>query len=135
MTNEKEAYMSGFADRVAYILCAAGICGAAMGCFERKDRRMDDSVYYKGTPAYEQKIAAFTITEEQAFTMAYEFRRVKKGYPPGKWVFVGRHDIIVGDSYVFAAPDKLGYLLRGIYVNGKTGEVSECKSKERVPPP
>jgi hypothetical protein len=90
------------------------MCFTAVGCVDRKGARMDEPVYYKDTAAYEQKLSTFTITEEQARKIVADFIRFKHGHPSSKAVWIGDQSIIVGDSYVFSEPHKLGYRLSGI---------------------
>lgn len=124
--------MPRFRDLVVCILWMAGVCCVAVGCLDRKGARMDEPVYYKGTAAYDQKLSTFTISEDRAYSIASDFVLCQSGHRSSLWLI--EQSLIVGDSYVFSKPHKLGYRLSGIYVNGKTGDVSMRETEGLAPP-
>ena len=72
-------------------------------------------------PSDEMKAAekSFAISEDKAYDLAVQY--VKAANKP---LVVDRSPlVIVGDDYVFGMPRKIGYPLRGYYVNGATGKV------------
>ena len=128
------------------------------GCVEKGGRmRETPAVFYKGTDAYQKRVRALRLSEEEAReqlirflvvgTNTYEkwvealglseeeareqvFRFLAEEH---KTVPVGDHHILVGDCYVFSSPDKLGIPLGGYYVNGNTGDVYLKESRGRIP--
>jgi len=87
------------------------------------------SILFKGTSDYEVKVKAFKLSPEQALQKSIDYQmNIDSTVAP----FGGVSRVIVGDWYVFSAPDKSGYVsLCGYYVNGFTGEV--CERHDMMP--
>jgi hypothetical protein len=90
--------------------------------------RETPEVFYRGTEAYRKRVAALDLSEEEDREQVFRFLVEQQ-----KAVPVGDHHIVVGDCYVFSAPDKLGIPLGGYYVNVHTGEVCLREARGRIP--
>lgn len=104
-------------------------CGAA-GSSNKKLR--SDDIYFKGTKIYEDKLKTLDMNEEDAKRVLEGYLRKESGNA-NRPVALGVHEVIIGDEFLFSVPDKLGGInLSGYYINGKSREVHEKFSRERL---
>ena len=82
-----------------------------------------ERIYFTGTSAYDRKLRTLDLSEQQAKDRVTDYLRARRG--DSGPIFIGDHMVIVGDCFVFSAPQKAGVSLIGYYVNGHTGEVTE----------
>jgi hypothetical protein len=81
-------------------------------------------VYFAGTSAYARKARTLTLSPQQAKVCL--IRYLSQANPNDPQVGVARfHSAIVDDCFVFSYPRKADVSLRGYYVDGHTGEVSD----------
>ena len=101
---------------------------------EKTNTSFPEDMYPIFTDKYEEKAKDFTLSLEESAHAAVAFQ--KKSYEEASpeergdlglaspSVHLGVHLYIKGDHYVFSVRRKEGLSLRGLYVNGYTGEVS-----------
>lgn len=84
----------------------------------------------RGTKEYSARAADFAVSADEARELLAAHLRMQN---PGRPSFIGYHDVIVSNCYVFSAPEKDGISLDGYYVNGVTREVTRVRDERRIP--
>ena len=95
-----------------------------VGCSSVRHTTSGEPIYFAGTREYQRKLQTLAITPEQARERVAEHVRASRPDSP-MLLLIGIHQVIVGDSFVFAMPHKTDVVLSGYYVDGHTGAVSE----------
>lgn len=110
--------------RVFLILMLAAVF---TGCSSVRRTSTGDPIYFVGTQQYQHKVETLTLTEAQAKDRVAAYLASTRPPPtnPKLGYLIGKHQVIVGDCFVFAMPDKADIILSGYYVDGNTGAVTE----------
>jgi uncharacterized protein YfaT (DUF1175 family) len=95
-----------------------------IGCSSVRHTPKGEPIYFSGTREYQRKIETLALTAEQARERVAEYVSARRPDSPYK-LLIGQHQVIVGDSFVFAMKDKMDVVLSGYYVDGHTGTVTE----------
>lgn len=127
---------------VRVTVCSAlllGVCGCGTLAGPNLIGNPGQHILFRGTKDYARKVAELPISPEEARERLNSWRedRIDPEDRPlyAGLHYVGLHDVLVGDCYVFSQHHKQGVSLTGYYVNGKTGEVERRFRLGFVVPP
>ena len=111
----------------AHIFPLMMLVAAFTGCSSVRRTSTGEPIYFAGTPEYQRKLETFSLTVAEAKDRVASYLAATRPPPtnPKLGYLIGNHQVIVGDCFVFAMPDKVDIILSGYYVDGHTGAVTE----------
>src|SRR5881396_1692621 len=97
---------------------------ACMNTLTAKEGEQD--IVWRGTKAYDKRVASFVIKPEQAFQIAWQ------EYQKSKHDISRKPEFIIGRWYWFGRETKTDAPLEGYYVNGGDGRVEYRRSEKTI---